>query len=190
MMKALSFALYLLFSIGIFVTEVAQASASSQTSNNSALKELTQADQAARTSSGEKDWDKISQEDMQRRKAVLQMLKNSEVITSADYFNAALIFQHGDTLEDIRLAYSLATISYTLNNENKSAKWLSAAAWDRMMMYKDRPQWFGTQYRPDETGVTRLYKVDESVITDAERQEMNAPTLQEAKDREKIFNQK
>jgi hypothetical protein len=64
-----------------------------------------------------------------------------------------------------RGAYSLAWISATLDPSSEQALWLSAAAWDRVLMSKKLPQWYGTQYtKASANGPWELYKVDESVV--------------------------
>lgn len=50
-------------------------------------------------------------------------------------------------------------------------------------MTKKVPQWYGTQYTAPRAGEpTELYKVDETIVSDAERAAMNVPSLQTAKD--------
>lgn len=160
------------------------ANAAEPTSND-LLRELKNEDQSARSTGGSAiDWSKVSQEDAERRKKVVELLRSGEVKSGDDYFNAALIFQHGNSADDIRLAYALANISSVLKPENKTAKWLSAAAWDRIMMRLNKPQWYGTQFIG--LGTPRkfeLYKIDESAVSDEDRMAMGVPTLEESKAR-------
>jgi hypothetical protein len=135
------------------------------------------------------DWSAVSKKDKAHRAEVLDLLKSGKVITANDYYYAAMVYQHGDEVDDIRVAFSLAQISSTIDPTQKKARWLSAAAWDRIMLRKDVPQWYGTQYcRPVPGGPMELYKVDESLVTDEERTSMGVPTLQEAKDRLQWMN--
>lgn len=159
--------------------------------SNEALKALMAADQAARTpASGTIDWARVSADDKARRAAVLQLLKAGKVQTADDYYNAALVFQHGQEPADIRLAFSLSSIAHQLAPDNKAASWLTAASWDRILMQSKQPQWYGTQFSKAHAPGSKweLYKVDETAVTDAERRALNVPTLDEAKQRAKALN--
>ena len=129
------------------------------------------------------DWSVVAPLDRAHRTEVLDLLRNGKVITAKDYVHAAMVFQHGDTSDDHRMAFGLSHIAATLDPSIKMARWLSAASWDRILKGHDVPQWYGTQYhQPTPGGPTALYKVDESAVSDEERARMNVPTLQEAKD--------
>jgi hypothetical protein len=130
------------------------------------------------------DWEVLASHDKRRRAEVLAIIENHGLRTSLDYYHAAMIFQHGESADDIRLAYSLAWIASTLNSSNSQALWLSAAAWDRIMMREKMPQWYGTQFsRKDKDAPWELYKVDESAVTDDERIQMGVPTLEASRKR-------
>lgn len=162
---------------------ISAQSIAAEPKSNEALMELKKQDQAARsTSTGTIDWKKVSGEDAERRSKVAEMLRAGEVKTAVDFFNAALIYQHGGTVGDIRMAYSLANVSAMLDPHNVSAKWLTAAAWDRIMLRLNKPQWYGTQFtKTDPAGKFELYKIDESAVTDEDRVAMGVPTLAESK---------
>jgi hypothetical protein len=145
---------------------------------NSTLAKIKTEDQAARSGAMKDiDWDKVAAEDAARRAQVLDLIKQGAVRTAEDYCNAALIFQHGDTVDEIRLAYSLAITSRALDPVAKRCRWLSAAAWDRLMMRLKRPQWYGTQFTQSQTGQLELYLVDETAVSDSERAELGVPPL-------------
>jgi len=152
--------------------------------NNEKLRTVVQADQADRQSRPTTEqWKDISKRDAERRKQVQAELLAGRILTSADFYNAGLVMQHGDSLEEIRLAHSFASIASALDPLDRSARWLKAASWDRLLMRKKQPQWYGTQYVQDSTGKLTLYTVNEAAVTDAERIEMAVPTLAEAKKR-------
>jgi hypothetical protein len=144
--------------------------------SNPALRAMTNADQAAR-SAGPSDWKILSGEDHARRDKVKTMLAAGVIVTAEDFFNAALIMQHEDVADDYRIAYSLASISKTIDPDStsftpayKTAKWLTAAAWDRLMMSLNKPQWYGTQFtKPDAAAQWQFYQLDENAVTDEER---------------------
>ena len=155
--------------------------------NNFEIIEMFRADQAARQ--GEIDWEQVTADDAERRQSVLMILEAGGIRTALDYYNAAMIFQHGDSVEDIRLAHSFASISTTLDQSSEAARWLKAATWDRLMLNLGQPQWYGTQFvRDDDTGQWKLYEVAPGVITDAERAALAVPTLAESESRVAILN--
>ena len=150
--------------------------------DNARLTKIFSEDQAARITRPI-DWAKVGAQDKAHRKEVLALLSAGEILTSNDFYHAAMVLQHADTTEDYQLAFSLSRVSATLDPSNEKARWLSAASWDRILMSKGVPQWYGTQYHnPVPGGPSELYKIDESVVTDAERAAMKVPSLQEAKD--------
>ncbi|WP_449447537.1 hypothetical protein [Thermomonas brevis] len=151
-------------------------------SDNAHLADMFKEDQAARKARPI-DWAKVGPMDKLHHDEVLALLRAGNVRTANDFYHAAMIMQHGETTEDYQLAYSLSQLSATLDPSNKRARWLSAASWDRILMSKNVPQWYGTQYRkPSPDAPTELYPVADSVISDEERAEMNVPSLQQAKD--------
>lgn len=157
--------------------------------NNDRLREIMHADQDDRQSApGPDQWKGISKRDAARRAEVQAELAAGRVETSADFYNAALVMQHGDTLEEIRMAHALATIAASLDPLDRSARWLKAASWDRLMLRQKKPQWYGTQYVSDASGKWALYQVDESAVTDADRIELAVPTLADAKKRVEVMN--
>jgi len=125
-------------------TAIAQQASPSST-ENSALTQLFKVDQAARQGR-DVDWTKLRAEDEERRKQVRHMLDAGEVRTAADYFHAALVFQHGEVPEDYLLAHILAGNAVILGN--RDARWLSAATLDRYLNRTGKPQVFGTQFGP------------------------------------------
>ena len=159
--------------------------------DNDALRVLKEQDQAVRIGPvGSIDWSKVSPQDAQRRAEVTKMLHAGCVRTANDFCNAALIFQHGEQVEDFQLAYSLASVSIKLDPSNKDARWLTAASWDRIMKAWGKPQWYGTQYTgPHPSGRKwQLYKVDEAAVTDAERNALGVPTVAEMRARVRRLN--
>lgn len=164
----------------IFAPTVANAD------DNSELQRLFEADQNARQDP-DMDWDEIDALDAENRSKVMKMLAGGEIQTGLDYFHAAVIMQHGESAEDIRLAHSFATISAHLGYER--AAWMMAASWDRLLMYFEQPQWYGTQFNVDDEGKWSLYDVQEGAVTDEQRAEWRVPSLSESKDRASQRNQ-
>lgn len=157
--------------------------------NNDRLRELYTADQAERQGQlSTDDWQELSKRDAARRTEVREALMLGQLRTAKDFHHAAMIMQHGDALEDIRMAHALASVSAAMNPTDRSASWLIAASWDRMLMYQKRPQWYGTQYVRGDDGSWVLYQIDESAVTDQDRTKLGAPTLAEAKRRVEVMN--
>src|SRR5258708_3854608 len=87
--------------------------------------------------------DQIVHRDVRRQEAALEIMREGGAVTANDLFHAAMVFQHSNAAEDNALAYGLAVTAARIDPSNKMAKWLSAAAWDRALMRKKRPQWYG-----------------------------------------------
>ena len=123
----------------------------------------------------------INVRDEARRHEILGMLKRTEVRTAQDYFYAAVIFHHGQTFEHYRMASSLAWIAHEFEPENSTYAWQTASSWDRMMLKKDRPQWYGVQaHRADQERLV-LSNIDETAVSDEERATYNVKPLAELK---------
>lgn len=113
--------------------------------------------------------------DAERRQRVSELLAQGSVSTGEDYYHAALIFQHGDAVDEIAQARSCALKAAELGHA--PARWLAAAALDRWLMYQGKPQKFGTNIVPDGTR-QRVWDVDPST-TDAEREAWDVPPIAE-----------
>lgn len=155
--------------------------------DNAELAEMYRQDQAARQQHPI-DWTRVAKQDRAHRERVLALLRNGQVTTAKDYLHGAMIMQHGESFDDYRLAIGLSVVAATMDPNLKQARWLSAAAWDRALMNKGVPQWYGTQYQSQPGAPMTLYAVNESAVTDAERAALGVPTLQEVKDFPKQIN--
>ncbi|MBD8879852.1 hypothetical protein IHE49_05110 [Rhodanobacter sp. 7MK24] len=147
------------------------------------MAKIAAADQADRTSGPNKiDWDVVGKRDAARCAEVMQLLGSGQMRTAEDFSNAALVFQHGDSVQDTQLALALATVASRMDPSNQAARQLVADAWDRIMVRSGKPQWYGTQFvRSKTTGKWELYPTDPNVVSDAQRSAMGIPTLEEDK---------
>lgn len=169
------------------VAKSAAVKAADSAADNAELASLFKGDQADRSpGSAPADWHAMEKNDLARQARVRELLDSGGVKTARDYFHAAMVFQHAEGADGVQLAHELAMIGACLGDKN--SRWLAAASYDRMLMNLDRPQRFGTQYRSDENGVTKLYRNSDGV-TDAMRAALNVPSLQKAKEREKEMQQ-
>lgn len=149
------------------------------------LAALYENDQADRTS-GNIDWSIVSVRDEERRARVLELLDSGLVRTSNDFAHAAMIFQHGTDSTASSMAVEL--MQKAVDMDSTRNKWLLAAAIDRDLMYRGKPQIYGTQYTTDEQGDWRLYDIDTTVITDEVRQAYGVGTLVQLKMQAKAMN--
>ena len=152
-------------------------------SSNQELKKIEEADQADRAVGSNKiDWDVVGKRDAARRARTLEILRAGNIRTSDDYLNAAVVFQHGDAIEDTELALALATTASRMDATNKDAKILTAQATDRILVKLGKPQWYGTQFsRSKSTGKWEMFPTEPSVVTESQREAMGIPTLAETK---------
>ncbi len=143
-----------------------------------------QADREGIAGADEADWSAMAARDQQRRERVNELLAAGAVETGADYFHAAMVLQHGDTLASYRQACELAATARRLGDHRGA--WLAAAALDRWLVSSGRPQRFGTQYQVRD-GRWILSPVDDTT-TDAERARWNVPPLAAAQARTAAMN--
>lgn len=101
----------------------------------------------------------------ERRKRVSEIIAIQGLNAPKDYFHAAMIFQHGETVEEIWQAHTLVKQAAELGYD--PARWLVAAALDRWLMYQGKPQEYGTHFVSDANRYW-LWDVDPTT-TDAER---------------------
>lgn len=74
-----------------------------------------------------------------RLSKVQGLLNTSENLSSEEYFAAAMIMQHGSEPKHYKMAMELSRKSATLNQNYKSAHWLSFAAEDRYHLKMGKP---------------------------------------------------
>jgi len=139
------------------------------------LKELFAADQAARQADSI-DWERLSEEDRQRRVEVLGYLTHGRLIAPESLYYAAFIFQHGNCPDHYQLAHQLA--ERALDGGFDQARWIFAATLDRYLLSIGQPQKYGTQFLVQEDGQWVLQPYDPST-TDEERARYNVPRLGE-----------
>lgn len=125
------------------------------------------------------DWTKVAPRDEARRKRVDEILAAGGAKAADDYYHAAMVYQHGNSADEIQRAHDLAVKAVQLDPGHDAAKWLAAAAEDRKLMYENKPQKWGTQYKKID-GTWVLWPVDPA-ITDEQRDEWNVPPLAEAR---------
>lgn len=148
--------------------------------NNTELATLFERDQIDHRAFrlGELSAQETKTNDEARRTRTYEMLRSGEIQTAQDYFYAAVIFHHGQTFEQYRLSASLAWIAHELEPENTTYAWQTASSWDRMMLKKDRPQWYGVQAHRNDRNQLVLSSIDEKVVSDVERKQYNVKPVE------------
>jgi hypothetical protein len=128
----------------------------------------------------------VQEQDRIRRQRVQELLTAGSIQTADDYFHAAMVFQHGEQLDDYWKAHELARKAAELGHS--TGRWLTAASYDRWLMRQGKPQKYGTQYTmPPGSSMFTLYEVDPTT-TDEERAEWNVPSLADAHKRAAEIN--
>lgn len=148
---------------------------------NAELLQLFHDDQADRDTSvyDKIDWNRVRPRDQERRRRVDAIVAAGGARAADDYYHAAMVYQHGETPDDIQRAHDLALKAVELDPRHDDARWLAAASEDRKLMYEHKPQKWGTQYKRID-GVWIVWEVDPS-ITDDQRDEWNVQPLADAR---------
>jgi hypothetical protein len=145
---------------------------------SSELQDLFRADQDERANHpeyGAPQYWLLRERDAERRKRLKIIVESGALKEPEDYYHAAWILNHGESAEEIWQAHLLAKEAVKLGL--RRARWLTAAAYDRWLMYQGRPQKYGTQIVPDGKR-QRVWDV-EPATTDAERAQWDVPSLAE-----------
>lgn len=128
---------------------------------------------------GTQEYEALRERDEERRVRVRELVESGSLKEPEDFYHAAWILNHGESLYEILKAHEYAKRAAELGL--RRARRLAAAAFDRWLMYQGRAQKYGTQIVPD--GVRqRVWDVDPST-SDAERAEWDVPTLDEMRRR-------
>ena len=104
------------------------------------LRRLFGADQADRQTlvmAGTPEYKRLRERDTQRRQRVTALVADGALDEADDYYQAAMILHHGETLDDIWQAHTLA--SAAADRGLHSARWLAAAALDRWRVWITDP---------------------------------------------------
>lgn len=159
-----------------------------QTTNNAEMQQMYDEDQNGRKATPI-DWKVLNKLDSTHRVRTYELLAANKLITGKDYYNAAMIFQHGsDTIASVM---AIQLMRRALELDTTINRWLLAAATDRDLMRRKEPQIYGTQYIMSySTKKWQLYTIDSTKVTDAERQYYHVETLAEQRVKERRMNQK
>jgi hypothetical protein len=115
--------------------------------------------------------------DQKRREQTASLLADGKLQTADDYYEAAFVFQHGDTSDDYLLAHILAMVAVAKGKQK--ALWISAATLDRYLQKIGQKQILGTQYRRDHGTPWTQEPYDRVLISDALRKTLGVITQAE-----------
>lgn len=167
---------FLLFSVTSFA----------QKPDNAELKKMYDEDQKARMASTI-DWVQLSKSDSIRQKQVYELIHSGQLNTGKDYYHSAMIFQHG--IDTTASAMAVKMMKKAIDLDSTVNRWLLAAAIDRDLMRRDKPQIYGTQYiKMGQDAKWERYKIDSTQVTDIEREYYDVETLEEQKEKERTMN--
>jgi hypothetical protein len=153
------------------------------------LEEADQKDRAFLLRAGSKDWNTeemqtMASNDVDRRIRTAELFSLDSLHTANDYYNAAMIMQHGDRADDFLKAHLFATLSLKLGRP-KSA-WLAAVSLDRYLMKIGQPQVFGSQFNnpdPKDASKWTMDPFNEKLLSDSLRKEFFQLSVDDAKER-------
>lgn len=134
------------------------------------------------------------------REATLRgMLASGEIKTGDDFYDAAFIFQHGDSPEEFLFAHILAMEAMVRGSA--AARWMVATTLDRYLQFTKQPQIFGTQYITDRNVPLKVHPsglplpfgrtlepYNESFLPDSVRTDFCVPVLAQQKENIAQFN--
>jgi len=156
-----------------------------QTDNNE-LQKMYDEDQNSRQVK-KIDWSILSKQDKEREKRVYEMISSGQIKTGKDYYNSAMIFQHGN--DTVASSMAVKHMKKAIDLDSTVNKWLLAAAIDRDLMRRNKPQIYGTQYVMN-NGETKWkrYIIDTTQVTDEQRKFYKVETLVEQRVKERNMN--
>src|SRR5690242_2709438 len=109
--------------------------------NNAELQKMYDEDQRARSVSNI-NWMVLAKQDSLREVRVYEMIKDGNVVTAMDYYNTAMIFQHGR--DTVASHMAVVQMQKAIELDTTINRWLLAAAIDRDLMRRNKPQIYGT----------------------------------------------
>ncbi|MGV9008928.1 hypothetical protein [Brevundimonas sp.] len=161
-------------------TPVFAQDAAVEVADNPEMAAIYAADQAVRQdfaailAGGRENAMRIHAADAVRRQQVQALLDAGSLRTAADFYAAALVYQHGDTAEDYLMAHTLAVAA--LGEGSTESPWLAAATLDRYLQKIGQPQIYGTQTMMRRGEPPTREPFDHALIPDSLRTILNVST--------------
>lgn len=161
--------------VGLLIASPAIA-ANERAPSNAEMAALFKADQGDR-SVHPIDWKVVKPADAKRRARTAQLLDAGALHTGDDFYDAAFIFQHGDTANDFMKAHLLAMVAIARGQPD--APWIAAATLDRYLQEIGKPQILGTQFTSNDDGKFTQEPYDRTVASDPMRKALQVPSIAE-----------
>ena len=142
------------------------------------IQEITDADQAERAG-GTMNADSLKR-DLEKRKEIAGFFAEGCLLTGDDFFNAALVFQHGSVPDHYYQTWLWSKRAADLGH--KKANWLIPRAVDRYLGSRGFKQLYGTQFYGTRTDDGFLWCLSDvaSGISDEAREKIGVRSLAEA----------
>jgi hypothetical protein len=156
--------------------------------SNAEMRQIFDDDQRARQEFmklSSEQWEVVSKEDAKRRQRTHELLMGGNLHSSDDFREAAFVFQHGDKPDDYLVAHTLAMIAVAKGDEG--SLWIATATLDRYLQSINRPQIYGTQFKPSPQNRMTQEPYDQSLIPDLIREELGVPDLTAQREQLKSF---
>ena len=133
---------------------------------------LYEADQADRVDAAKKKipWDAVWPRDRARLTKVKLLDSRGEICSADDFKYSAFIAQHGESFADSLMAVRFASVAKTLNPGSQVAKWIYAAAIDRLLIKAEGKQLYGTQMEPINGKLKSINMIKDAVSDEEKRQ--------------------
>lgn len=160
-----------------------------QIKDNEDLQKMADDDQSERMVA-KIDWAVLNKKDSLRRSRVTRLYAEDKVKTAKDYLNAGIVFQHGN--DTVASAMAVKSFEKAIKLDSTLNRWWYAAAVDRDLMRRGKPQLYGTQFIKNKAadGKWVRYKIDTTKVTDEERKYYRVETLKEQEEKERTMNLK
>ena len=153
--------------------------------DNSELQKMYTEDQNSRMLTNI-DWTALTKQDKERESRVYELIKSGQIVTGKDFYNSAMIFQHG--ADSIAYGMAVKHMRKAIELDTTINKWLLAAAIDRNLLSRNKPQIYGTQYSRKNGSKWKRSTIDTTQISDKERKFYNVETLAEQLEKARTMN--
>jgi hypothetical protein len=125
---------------------------------------------------------------MDRALEIYEVYKAGEVLDGESLNGLAMIFQHGGDIGSIEKAFELAAAAASAGYA--PAEWLMCASEDRLLMYQNKKQKWGTQFRKGDDGKWFLYPIEDDSVTGVTNEMRKKYRILPAEQCIKNFNEK
>lgn len=163
------------------------AASAQQVKDNAVLQQMADQEQQERQKNPI-DRTELNREDGIRQLKVFELIATKEVRTAKDHLNAGIILQHGN--DTVASGMAVQCFATAIRMDSTLDRWRYAAAVDRDLLLRNKPQIYGTQFLQDAgTGKWTRYTIDSTQVSDELRRYYSVETLAEQAEKERLMNQ-